>query len=193
MFIFRLSAMTLLAVSSLSLIGCSESAVKPSASVNQSIDLLSADIDLMIEKAKTAERARVQAEYAQQALTASVFANLRKMNLPVLAGSCVVSAMVPAQYLSSDTKLQISKERLSYRAVVCKEHFTLKNIIKLQASLREKGYLKSAEEDRASLLNGLWDERTQLAMLTYQKDNALAYGVERVEWTLESLRHLNLL
>jgi hypothetical protein len=62
--------------------------------------------------------------------------------------------------------------------------------------LHDQGYLTSAEVDRKDLLNGLWDERTQLAMLTYQKENGLAYGVEgveKVEWTLESLKHLNLL
>ncbi len=193
MSIFRLSAITLLTISSLSLIGCSETVVKPSVSVNQNVGLLPADIDLMIEKAKTEERVRVQAEYAQQALTASVFANLKKMSLPELAGSCVVRVMIPAQYLSSDTKVQISKQRLSYRTVICKENFTVENIIKVQASLRDKGYLTSQEVDRVSLLNGLWDERTQLAMLSYQKDNGLAYGASRVEWTLESLRNLGLL
>lgn len=196
MSIFRLSATTLLLLSSISLIGCSQSVVKRTSSVNQGLVASQSDIDLMIHKAKAAERARVQAEYAQQAVRASVFANLKKMNLPVLAGNCLVRVMVSAQTLSSDTKVVISKQRESYRTVICKEHFTLENIIKLQASLHDKGYLTSAEVDRKNLLNGLWDERTKLAMLTYQKENGLAYGVEGVEgveWTLESLNHLNLL
>ncbi len=193
MSIFRLSASTLLIFSSISLIGCSQSVVKTTGSANQGLVASQSDIDLMIHKAKAAERARVQAEYAQQALRASVFANLKKMNLPVLAGNCLVRVVVPAQTLSSDTKVQISKQRVSYRTAICKEHFTVKNIIKVQASLHDKGYLMSEEVDRANLLNGLWDERSKLALLTYQKENGLAYGVERVEWTLESMKHLNLL
>lgn len=196
MSIFRLSATTLLLLSSISLIGCSQSVVKRTSSVNQGLVASQSDIDLMIHKAKAAECARVQAEYAQQAVRASVFANLKKMNLPVLAGNCLVRVMVSAQTLSSDTKVVISKQRESYRTAICKENFTLENIIKLQASLHDKGYLTSAEVDRKNLLNGLWDERTKLAMLTYQKENGLAYGVEGVEgveWTLESLNHLNLL
>lgn len=191
--IFRLSATTLLLLASISLIGCSQSEVKRSGSANQGLVSSQSDIDLMIHRAKATERARVQAEYAKQAVRASVFANLKKMNLPVLAGNCLVRVMVPAQTLSADTKVLISKQRESYRTVICKEHFTVKNIIKVQASLHDKGYLTSAEVDRTNLLNGLWDERTKLAMLTYQKDNGLAYGVEGVEWTLESMNHLNLL
>lgn len=193
MFIFRLSVSTLLILSSISLIGCSESVVKTAGSVDQAVVLSQSDIDLMIHKAKATERARVQAEYAKQALTASVFANLKKMNLPVLAGSCFAKVVVPAQTLSSDAKVRLSKQRVSWRTVICKAHFTVENIIKVQASLRDKGYLTSEEVGRTNLLNGLWDERTQLAMLTYQKKNGLAYGVKGVEWTLESLKHLNLL
>lgn len=193
MFLFRLSTTALLLLSSISLISCSQSVVKTAGSVNQAVALSQSDIDLMIHKAKAQERARVQAEYAQQALKANVFANLKKLSLPALAGNCLVRVMVPAQTLSTDTKVQISKQRLSYHKVICRKYFTVENVIKLQASLHDKGYLTSVEVDRTNLLNGLWDKRTQLAMLTYQKENDLAYGVKRVEWTLESLKHLNLL
>ncbi len=193
MFIFRLSTTALLLLASISLIGCSQSEVKRSGSANQGLVSSQSDIDLMIHRAKATERARVQAEYAKQALKASVFAHLKKMNLAALAGNCLVRVIVPSQTLSSDTKIVISKQRVSYRTVICKENFTVENIIKVQASLHDKGYLTSAEVDRTNLLNGLWDERTKLAMLTYQKDNGLAYGVEGVEWTLESMKHLNLL
>lgn len=193
MFLFRLSTTAFLLLSSISLIGCSESVVKTAGSVNQGIVLSQSDMDLMIYKAKAQERARVQAEYAQQALKASVFASLKKMNLPALAGNCLVRVMVPDQTLSTGTKVQISEQRVSYHKVICRKYFTVENIIKLQASLHDKGYLTSEAVDRTNLLSGLWDERTQLAMLSYQKENGLAYGVKRVEWTLESLKHLNLL
>ncbi len=190
MHIFKLSAITLL---TLSLIGCSKPMVKTVGSVTQGESFSESDIDLMIQKAKAAERDRVQAEYEQQKLTASIFANLKKMNLPALAGNCLARVVVPAQTSSSYSVVEISKERLSYRTVVCQEHFTMENIIKLQASLRDNGFLKSEEVSAIGLLNGNWDERTALALVSYQKANRLAYGDERVEWTLESLRHLNLL
>jgi len=193
MSIFRLSATALLLLSSISLIGCSQSVVKTTGSANQDVVPSQSEIDLMIHKAKVTERARVQAEYERQALRANVFANLKKMNLPALAGNCLVDVMVPSQRLSSDTNVLISEQRVSSRTVICEEHFTAENIVKLQARLHDKGYLTSEKVDRKDLLNSLWDERTQLAMLTYQKENGLAYGVEGVEWTLESLKHLDLL
>jgi hypothetical protein len=167
--------------------------VKTTGSANQDVVPSQSEIDLMIHKAKVTERARVQAEYERQALRANVFANLKKMNLPALAGNCLVDVMVPSQRLSSDTNVLISEQRVSSRTVICEEHFTAENIVKLQARLHDKGYLTSEKVDRKDLLNSLWDERTQLAMLTYQKENGLAYGVEGVEWTLESLKHLDLL
>ncbi len=193
MSIFRLSATALLLLSSISLIGCLQSVVKTTGSANQDVVPSQSEIDLMIHKAKVTERARVQTEYERQALRANVFANLKKMNLPALAGNCLVDVMVPSQRLSSDTNVLISEQRVSSRTVICEEHLTVKNIVKLQARLHDQGYLTSAEVDRKDLLNGQWDERTQLAMLTYQKENGLAYGLEGVEWTLESLKHLDLL
>ncbi len=192
MSILRLTASALLIFATISLIACSESAVKRMDSANQG-GISQTDIDLMIHKAKAAERVRVQAEYKQQVVRASVFAHLKKMKLPALAGSCLVRVTVPAQTLSSDTKVQISEQRESYRAAICKKYFTVENIIKVQASLHDKGYLTSKKVTRSNLLNGLWDDRTQRAMLTYQKENGLAYGVEEVEWTLESMKSLNLL
>jgi hypothetical protein len=150
---FRFSVFVIM-LSTAALMGCSESVVK-----NQSSSaLLQVDVDLMIHKAKSEERARVQAEYAKQASAAKVFDHLKKMSLPELSGNCLARVMVPAQRLSSDPTVQISKQRISYRVVVCKAHHTFENILKLQASLRDKGFL-SLEGDNVDKINTTDDVR----------------------------------
>lgn len=179
--------------------GCSGAIFTPVTTQSQVEMLPASQVSLMIERAKSKERARVQAEYAKQALTTNVFTNLKKMALPPMAGECLAQVVLPAQYTSTEESVQLSSTVNGTVQTVCETHFTLDNIIKLQAALSETGHLKPEETNEIGdkkegrRVNGLWDESTQQALLAFQKENQLAHGVDEVVWTLESLKRLNLL
>lgn len=79
--------------------------------------------------------------------------------------------------------------RKEFRATLCKRNRNIKFVTRLQAALRDFGYLQPHPNSGLIEVDGIWGENTLNAVKSYQKANALPYG----QLTIETLEHLGVI
>jgi len=87
---------------------------------------------------------------------------------------------IPAQYQTITKTIQVSDGAIQWRKVLCETNMTKDNIMKIQASLNEKGY-------NPGPIDGIVGKRTMAAVTSYQKEQGLATGALTYR-TIESLK-----
>jgi len=96
---------------------------------------------------------------------------------------CGARSIMPEK---DDTGAVTYSDNKRFTATLCKTNRTIKLITRLQAALRDKGYLKSSIDGQSVIIDGVWGEETLSAVKAYQKANGLAYG----QLTIEIMEHL---
>jgi len=96
---------------------------------------------------------------------------------------CGARSIMPEK---DDTGAVTYSDNKRFTATLCKTNRTIKLITRLQAALRDKGYLKSNMDGQSVIIDGVWGDEILSAVKVYQKANGLAYG----QLTIETMEHL---